>query len=143
MRVVFLDVDGVINNFGLIRLNGFNYIDPVMVSRVRMVVEGSDSKIVLSSTWRIKEGDRALVAAALGEQGMFIHDVTPCLGTYRSQEISDWLRGNPEVEKYAILDDDEDAGFGMEDSFFRTDPEVGLTDRMAEIVLLHLRGEDA
>lgn len=142
MKVVFLDVDGVLNNFTLIHQNGFDYIDPVMVGRVGIVVKHSGAKIVLSSTWRLQEDDKRRAAAALGEQGMFIHDVTPDLRTARSREISDWLEGNPDVERYAILDDDEDAGFGMQGSFFQTDPEVGITDRIAEMALSHLRGED-
>lgn len=142
MKVVFLDVDGVLNNFTLIRQNGFNYIDPVMVGRVGIVVKHSGAKIVLSSTWRLQEDDKRLVTSSLGEQGMFIHDVTPNLRTVRSQEISDWLADNPMVERYAILDDDEDAGFGMRESFFQTDPEVGITDRIAEMALSHLRGEN-
>lgn len=142
MKVVFLDVDGVLNNFTLVHQNGFDYIDPVMVGRVGLVVKQTGSEIVLSSTWRIVEEDRRLVSAALGEQGMFIHDVTPNLKTFRAQEISDWLRDNPGVERYAILDDDEDAGFGMEDSFFQTDPEVGITDDLVAAAISHLRRGD-
>lgn len=139
MKVVFLDVDGVLNNFSLIHQNGFHYIDPDMVGRVSVIVRQTGAKIVLSSTWRLAGSDRKLVDAALGGQGMFVHDSTPHLGSYRSQEISDWLRNNPGVERYAILDDDEDAGFGMQESFFRTDPEVGITDAIVSLVLSHLR----
>lgn len=140
MKVIFLDVDGVLNNFTLIRQNGYDYIDPVMVSRVAKVVGQTGAKIVLSSTWRLMHSDKKLVDMALGVQGMFVHDSTPHLGSLRSQEISDWLGKNLEVERYAILDDDDDAGFGLEDSFFQTDPEIGITDRIASMVLSHLRG---
>lgn len=140
MKVVFLDVDGVLNNFDLLRRNGFDYIDPVMVGRVGLVVGQAGAKIVLSSTWRLTHENRSLVAAALGEQGMFIHDVTPSLNTFRSEEISNWLRDNPAVDRYAIFDDDDDAGFGMGDAFFQTDPEVGITDRIAAAALSYLKG---
>lgn len=140
MKVVFLDVDGVLNNFSLIQRFGFDYIDSGMVGTLGRIVRGSGADIVLSSSWRVDPKDRAMVSVALGAHGMSLLGSTPVLNTFRSEEISGWLKANPEVERYAILDDDDDAGFGMAGSFFQTDPEVGLTAAVASAALSHLNG---
>lgn len=144
MKVVFLDIDGVLNNFDLIRRNGFEYIDHVMVRRLGVLVSQTGADIVLSSFWRLDPKDRSLVDQALKAEGMFVSDRTPSLSGPRSNEISQWLDGNPGVLKFAILDDDDRAGIGMEHSFFQTDPEVGITQEIVTKAILHLNGgEDA
>lgn len=140
MKVVFLDVDGVLNNFDMIRDYGFDYIDDDMVRRLGMVISQTDADIVLSSYWRLNPKDRSLVDAALKKWGMFVHDRTPHMPGPRFVEISQWLGENPEADRYAIIDDDEEAGVGMEASFFRTDPEVGITFEIAKKVIVHLNG---
>ena len=138
MKVLFLDIDGVLNNFGLIRANGFDYIDDMMVRILAGVIAQTEAGIVLSSYWRLNPKDRSLVDAALGRYGMFVSDRTPSIPGPRADEISDWLDKNPEVVRYAILDDDGDAGIGMDHSFFQTDPEVGITTRIADRIVSHL-----
>ena len=140
MKAIFLDVDGVLNNFSLIRQNGFDYIDPSMVGLVGQVVRRTEAEIVLSSTWRIMPEDRAMVVDALRSHGLSLHGSTPSIYGPRSNEIAEWLRENGSVERYAILDDEDDAGIGMGESFFQTDPEVGLTSSIADRVALHLNG---
>jgi hypothetical protein len=140
MKVIFLDIDGVLNNLSLIQSNGFDYIDEGMVSILGLVVAETGAEIVLSSTWRVDPRDRALVEAALKRNGMSVMDSTPNLGGRRSDEISKWLAGAPHVESFAILDDIDDAGFGMGSSFFQTDPEVGLTVDIARKVSSHFNG---
>jgi len=140
MKVIFLDIDGVLNNFSLIQANGFDYIDQGMVSTLGLIVAETGAEIVLSSTWRINPRDKALVEAALERQGMSVMDSTPDLGGWRAAEISKWLEGAPQVESFAILDDVDDAGFGMGSSFFQTDPEVGLTVDIARKASSHLKG---
>lgn len=138
MKVIFVDVDGVLNNFNLLSRYGFDYIDDGCVSLLAQVVRATGSEIVLSSSWRLKDSDFSLVKAALKRRGMEIRDCTPWLkGQARANEIQKWINDHPEASKYAILDDDEDAGFGME-GFFQTDPEIGLTGEIAEKMVLHL-----
>jgi len=141
MKVIFLDVDGVLNTFDLTRSYGLDYIDDGMVRRLGMVVGQTGADIVLSSYWRLHPSDRSLVDAALKEYGMFVHDRTPSLSGPRSREISHWLSSNEDISTYAILDDDDEAGIDMEGSFFQTDPNVGLTLDIAEMVVEHLNGE--
>ena len=142
MKILFLDVDGVLNNFSLLYQNGFDYIDPHMVSLVRFIVRQTECLIVLSSSWRLTQENKNLVGVALKQQGMFMHGTTPETPGARSNEISKWLGSNGEVERYAVLDDDEEAGFGMNGSFFQTDPEVGLTEEIAKRIIEHLNGDE-
>lgn len=51
-RIVFLDVDGVLN------ASDGHYIDPTMISRLKILVDQFDLKIVLSSMWRIRKKNR-------------------------------------------------------------------------------------
>lgn len=141
MKVVFLDIDGVLNNFDLIRRNGFDYIDAGMVRRLATVVRKTSAQIVLSSFWRLNPRDRSLVDCALGHSGLAVLDRTPSIPGPRADEISEWILSNPGVKRFAILDDDEDAGIGMEHSFFNTDPEVGITPEIVRAVVSHLNGE--
>ena len=142
MKVVFLDIDGVLNNFGLIRRNGLDYIDEPMVGLLGGVVKRTGADIVLSSFWRLDPRDRSLVDSALKRHGMFVSDRTPSMPGPRADEISKWLQENPEVVRYAIIDDDEDAGVGMAHSFFQTDPEIGMTAHTAEMIVSHLNWGD-
>lgn len=140
MKVIFLDIDGVLNNYDLVRRNGFDYIDPDMVVGFSRAVRGTGADIVLSSFWRLDLKDRALVDAALSVHGMSVRARTPSLFGPRANEISSWLGDNPWVKRYAILDDDEGAGVGMEHSFFQTDPEIGITGPIIDRLISHLNG---
>lgn len=135
-------MDGVLNNFTLIGKHGFDYIDEGMVGLLSSIISATDSKIVLSSYWRLKKTDRDMVDIALGKFNMSVMDVTPSISIRgaRHSEISGWLSSNKDVETYAILDDDEDAGIGMEHSFFQTDGDVGITHEIASKVICHLNG---
>jgi hypothetical protein len=138
MKIIFLDIDGVLNTHKSIGRFGFDFIDHILVALVARIVRETKAKIVLSSTWRIDKKDQELALRALREQGLEIHDFTPVLvGEDRHVEIQAWLDKN-QVERFAILDDDPDAK--IEGSFFRTDESLGLTVEIAERVIKHLTG---
>lgn len=138
MKVVFLDIDGVLNTYDMVQRNGFDYIDRSMVALLASVVRDTGAELVLSSFWRLDPKDRLLVDLALKEFGIFLYDKTPSVPGPRANEIAAWLAANTQVEKYAILDDTDDAGVGMEHSFFQTSAEVGLTREIVSKVTLHL-----
>ena len=56
----------------------------------------------------------------------------------RSLEIKKWLKNHKNIKRFAIIDDREDAGYGMESSFFQTNPKKGLTYRLADRIISHL-----
>jgi hypothetical protein len=141
MKVIFLDVDGVLNNWAGLCEYGIHYIDSEKVSLLKTIVCATDAKIVLSSTWRILKEDFDMVKVVLLSQGMKIYDVTPqTFGGHRGHEIGLWLEEKAclPVNKYAILDDDIYAGVSREDSYFQTYMEEGLTTEIAEKIIQHL-----
>lgn len=144
MKVLFLDIDGVLNTHKSIGRFGFDFIDNILVALVARIVRETDCKIVLSSSWRVDEKDRVIATRELAEQGLTIHDCTPVITrggweaggwVRRHEEIQAWLNQNP-VDRFAILDDEKDAC--IEGSFFRTDENTGLTVQITEQVIQHL-----
>jgi len=139
LKVIFLDIDGVLNNHVLLYHYGFNYIDHGLIELLVSVIKATDAEIVLSSTWRLQEDSRNLVTAALEKFGLGLFDWTGRIpGGYRCDEIAEWLKRHPKVKKYAVIDDDPDAGCGVGGNFFMTDPDVGITDDIANKLIKHL-----
>lgn len=148
MKVLFLDIDGVVNSrqsLTVSRRNPTNTdIDPYMALLVNRICEATGAEIVLSSSWRHNEKDCAEINDVIFPN--FI-DKTPWLPTpdeygpeypVRGLEIRAWLANHPDVEKYAILDDDNDMCDEQLPNFFKTSFEIGLTDEIAERVIHHL-----
>ena len=107
MNIVFLDIDGVLNNLGSVVACGIpsKHFDPVSVRLVAKLCENADAKIVVSSSWR--NGDlQDLACAGISSR---IIDETPHLLDIRGREIQAWLDEHEDkVTNYVILDDDSD-----------------------------------
>jgi len=148
VRVLFLDVDGVLNSDRFASEGpeapegegwwGPSALDPRALELLRRLVHEARCEVVVSSTWRLNH-TRAELSTLLGVE---VLDVTPRLhrtpdGMPRSRgdEIRAWLEAHPEVEVWVAVDDDPvDVA-----SFVRTDPEVGLTEADVEELLAELR----
>lgn len=136
MKVIFLDVDGVLNTIETFGLFGPDFIDDASVALVARIVKETGAKIVLSSSWRIYEKDKKMVKKALARHDLEIFDCTPIKSQVkRSEEIQSWLNDN-QVKKFAILDDNPRAN--VEGSFFQIDEIIGLTVGITERVIAHL-----
>lgn len=107
MKVLFLDIDGVLNKEGTKeRFEEFVGIDETLLklymdwtlSEPRL----STLSVVLSSTWRREDPFKHHLIS----KGIAWIDQTPFVpsGT-RGEEIAMWLGMNKGVEKFAILDD--------------------------------------
>ena len=138
IKVLFLDIDGVLNGNGFIakrhcdeRVNKLphplDYFDPDCVERLNKIIEETNAKIVISSDWKF----------TLGLNDIFrkvgirteIYDKTPYRFGLRHEEIHEWLE-NHNVEKYVILDDIPFQNFEYEgENFIQTDSQYGLTDK--------------
>lgn len=139
-KILFLDIDGVCNSAAFAektKHKGVLGIDPVPAKLVRDIQRVTGCEVVLSSTWRLSNSDRAMVR----EQVVDFIDVTPDLNPdLRGAEIQDWLDRNPDVDRYAILDDDNDMLANQLENFFQTTWEDGLTQEIAVKVAEHLNG---
>lgn len=137
MKVLFLDIDGVVNCVKTTQRHGpFVGIDPAMAERVKRIIKETGCEVVLSSTWRLTDSSRAEVQKKVCD---FI-DVTASLpSNFRGSEIDVWMRDHPEIERYAILDDNTD--FHPAQRLFKTSWSTGLTDEIADEVINYLNGK--
>jgi len=137
MKIVFSDIDGVLNCKRRTNPRKFPYIaDPLLVKRLCEVLERTQSEIVLTSTWRY---DPAGLFSAKYWRIPFI-DITPDLpGHPRRNEILSWLTDHPAVTRYAVLDDEDDELDGL--PLFQPSSVTGLTDEIAHGLVDYLNGK--
>lgn len=141
MKVLFLDIDGVCNSraYGMKVGTLWEVVDPAQAAMVRRIITTTGCKVVLSSTWRLYPNTREIVRQEVCD---YI-DVTPDMQEGakwgfkdRGHEIQAWLDTHPEVERYAILDDNSDMLPGQ--PLFLTTFEIGLTEQIATKVIKYL-----
>lgn len=154
VRIVFLDIDGVLNSEQSARYwkrlykkgkskvaNGYMKLCPICQSNLLSVLEAHpDIKIVLSSTWRLFDTyKKDLKNAGMDKEVLSrIIDRTPNkLTSTRGQEIRMWLDEHPEVEDFIIIDDDHwGIGEFLEDKrFVNTKIAVGFSYYDADRVI--------
>lgn len=114
--------------------------DEKAVARLQRLVEATDAKIVISSTWRLLHSlsDIRGLLDKHGFKGNVI-DKTPRIPDgVRGGEIQSWLEGK-NVDSFVILDDDDDMEPLM-DKLVQTDFESGLQDEHVERAVEMLNG---
>jgi hypothetical protein len=146
-KVLFLDIDGVLNSHRTCyATGGFPHgfedhqkprFDWVAVALIRRLCEGEDASIVLSSSWRIIHS----VHDCANGLDLPIFDKTPSLPGVRGEEIQDWLNRHPEVEQYAIVDDNSDMLASQMDHFVQTSHQDGLRYSDYQALQRILRGQ--
>ena len=137
MRVVFLDVDGVLNRVGFRpdEPDGLaTWIEVELAQRMTELVRETGAVVVMSSSWREDE-TLADLGAELARAGVAVPlvDVTPVMfGRPRWAEIEAWCRAN-QPARFAIIDDLHDMG-PLAAHHVRTNPLTGLDDAAAAAV---------
>lgn len=116
MKVIFLDFDGVINDYMTI-----NQINKYNVEVLKKIVNETNAKIVVTSSHKYKyqrnnnqEGfwNNNYYVRILKENGIEVIDLTPHIKqqgisqNQREEEILEYLKNHPEITQYLILDDD-------------------------------------
>lgn len=146
MKVLFLDVDGVLNSndFYEKRHEDGKYkdgetafcanIDPECIARVNRIIEATGCKVVLTSSWRsdFKIKDK------FNEIGLDIYDKTTVDTMFlkrevtRGEEVDMWLKEN-NCSNYVIIDDSSDFSYEqIEGHMVKTEEFHGLTDEHVE-----------
>lgn len=134
MKVVFLDIDGVLNSNKEMIQFGHMWVKTKDVKHklspfgtwVMQRLSAHDVKIVLSSTWRLGTGPEEWKEVF----DFPIYDKTcscPFPGSVRGDEIALWLKEHPGVERYVIIDDDSDMLEEQMANFVKTNGMEGLT----------------
>ena len=115
MKVIFLDIDGVLNSEQYYRTvnrkeKELDRFDPKVVALLIDLIGEFSAKLVISSTWRF--GALNLLRHEVKKAGLnkYLHNDWGTPQTYpphRGKEIKLWLDKHQEVESYLILDDDD------------------------------------
>lgn len=140
MKIVFLDIDGVLNStawYRNVRISGCGcleldaHLDPEAVLRVRRILDASGARVVLSSSLRLiyHLSDLRLALTSRGLPEGAIIGITPNLcGRSRDDEIRSYLKQHSdEVDGFVILDDSANLD-GLRSSQVKVDPATGLQD---------------
>lgn len=149
MNIIFLDIDGVLNSHRkLIEVynkthkphSGYNYpFDELCLENLKTLVEATNSKIVITSSWQKDEEGRDKLIQTLKDYSLdqYIIDYTPILHQKRGIEIQSYLSTLEHEPNFIILDDDTD----MEDLteyLIKTNISVGLTKENIEEAIIKL-----
>jgi hypothetical protein len=134
MKVIFLDIDGVLNCKSTPNPRKFPYIvDPKLLKRLKRLLERTGAKVVLSSTWRY---DPAGIFSPK-HWGIPFVDVIPDMPKKpRRNEILTWLKRHREVERFVVIDDEDDELDQL--PLFQPSASTGLTDEIAKGVAKYL-----
>jgi len=126
MKVLFLDIDGVLNNF-----QSRNFGETFNVSACKnlnsLLKKVPELKIVVSSAWRMH--GLAYMKKVLKGNGIDpdrIVDITGNEQGERGHQIQCWLDRNPGVTGMVIIDDESDMG-ALKDKLVKTSSYIGLT----------------
>ena|SRR6478609_11847885 len=136
MKVIFLDIDGVLctrrSHLAYGKEGGIWYEwDPLGINVIRKTCLNG-VKIVLSSTWRKPVNEPHFIAQyaryGMDRDWLYLPDwKTPITDLKRGEEIQKWLDGHQEVTDYRIIDDDNDMLESQLKKCIFTDAEDGMT----------------
>lgn len=140
MKVIFLDIDGVLNNEEhIVKIHGLlgeeQYLDllreigelPFDYRSCKLLqefIKETNVEIILSSTWRLNPEAPNIIKRYAGIE---IKDITPRLHGIRGEEIQQYLDSHKEITNYVILDDDSDMLESQKEHFVKVNNKVGLT----------------
>ena len=163
-RVIFLDVDGVLNsNFWndshQREISDGTLIDEEKIKLLACLVKKTNSKIILHSGWRtwfdselkpLRIEAKKLIQL-LEKEGLHIDGLTPDLTTeeirktkkfslVKADEILLWLKSHNDVTKWVVLDDLDLHNIRVTQHQVKPDQTVGLTAQDVEKAVKILLG---
>lgn len=118
MKVIFLDIDGVLNFYKSKRL------DARCLYLLKYIIRRTGASLVLSSSWKVSvlypqccaAQDNRFVDCLMNHSGLKFTGVTPDISeSHREIEIQQWMRtASDKIESFVIIDDLE---FGFRQIF--------------------------
>ncbi|MCB2290892.1 hypothetical protein LGK97_14185 [Clostridium sp. CS001] len=155
MKVIFLDIDGVLNSEEFLKINQSEMIDRNSVAILKSLIDKTGAVIVMSSGWRLwfddnmmpKDGYSQCLYDVLCEFNIKIFDKTPDFSTeeirtkktfshVKSKEIIAWLSKHENVYKYVVLDDLDLKNEEINSHLVRTNAQVGITEDDAKSAIV-------
>jgi hypothetical protein len=141
-KILFLDFDDVLNTPKTLERG--ELFDPVNIQNLNTILDRTDAKIVVTSTWRLAttpdELEQILVGAGVHARGR-VAGLTPWLPDRpRGAEIMAWFdQARTPVEAFAILDNRTDME-SFAPFLVQTDPHSGLIPEQVDQVMGLLGG---
>ena len=137
VRVIFLDIDGVLNCKKTPNPRDLPYIIDSRLLRIFLrIVARTRAKVVLISDWR--HDPAGLFSARYW--GIPYVDIVPYLPKRsRGEQILLWLRKHPRVTRYVVIDDDDDQLDNL--PLFQPPASKGITAKIANGVVKYLQGK--
>lgn len=132
-KYLFIDIDGVLisdndNDLGDFALNNLLYI-----------VNETGAKLILSSTWRLHDKTLNYIRDKFNRYGLVLYSTTIRNTKLhnRTQEILQWINENKCGKFKWMAIDDSELNLS-EKNYLQIDPEYGLTDDDAKIIVANL-----
>lgn len=128
MKIIFLDIDGVLNCKKTPNPRQLPYVvDKGLLRRFNGLIHRTGAKVVLSSSWRI---DPAGLFAAKHWGVPFIDTCPDMPKSPRCKEVLTWLKRHPKATRYTVIDDEDDE---LDDlPLFQPSASTGLTVAIAK-----------
>jgi hypothetical protein len=162
MKVIFLDIDGVLNSLDNMRVNTLLWKNNIGKSRdefghlfdercvkwLSYIIEKTNAVIVISSTWRSSGLDKM---QTMWQARGLIGEIIACTPTMvkpeiinlyaasnneadRGYEIQQWIDDN-KPERFCIIDDDSDMLNIQMPYFVRTQSDIGIDYKAANKII--------
>lgn len=150
LKILFLDIDGVLNTLPSSTESSTNpshYFPQIRLKRLKNIIDSTNCKIVLSSSWRLRDFSKKTLWEKFESIGIdvktcYIGD-TPSIKKARAFQIETYLneiKSKYEISHWCAVDDMEldstqQTAQIMKDHFVKTEIATGLTDaKMNEII---------
>ena len=130
-RILFLDVDGVLNSRAD---SGSDGLGDSHLRQLKRIVDEAGCVIVLTSSWRLADDLTAKLRLAFDRHGIPPFDLTPDVSGDRAEEVLAWIEDNGPC--IGVLIDDDCDGFEMTGlRCIQTSVDHGLTVELASEVI--------
>ncbi len=171
MKLIFLDIDGVLNLRNRSRDKWGSLFHAKWVKNLQAIIDATDAKIIISSTWRKTKGDWTKNMQAMWKQRNLPGEVIGVTPFFWHTEYSSLPRGceieyvlekqfnfhrinwskesqleylqKTEVKGYVILDDDSDMLLSQKEHFVKTALQFDCKDAIEGLGLTKQAAEKA
>ena len=122
-KYIFLDIDGVLNSEHTWDQQSASTISDQYLENLRKIVEETDAKLVLSSSWRVYFGENVNdpknslainLVKSLAKHNLKLYSSTPFVkgefSNERGLEIKTYIEQN-KITDYVVIDDEEFSDF--------------------------------
>lgn len=148
MRVIFLDVDGVLNSSETrAKIDGLKGVSKKNLRILRHIVARTQAKIVLTSAWNINFNEKLVPTTKAGmylyhrlwENNLWIYDKVNDYGGNREQAVAEYVKKN-NLTDWVIIDDTHYGDYEKLNPkhIVYTSPALGLTKASATEAIVKL-----